>query len=462
MKTWIHACLAAGGITAAHASQYTIAETLEISQVPADFRVGFSLLTTPDRQYAAYYDTQRHMTVASRTLDSSRWIYQKLPSKVGWDSHNYVTMAIDARGNLHVSGNLHADPLVYFRTTKPGDITTFEPAEMTGELENRMTYPRFFTDHQDRLIFTYRHGGSGNGINLYNRYDPDTRTWSRLLDTPLFDGEGLRNAYPGGPSLGPDGYFHVRWVWRHTPDCATNHHLSHARSRDLVHWESTFGEQIDLPIRFDQEELVVDPIPSDGGIINGGHRLQFDSANRPVIVYHKNDADGNMQIYAARPVDGKWEHNVLTQWEHPVPFSGRGSMGFIGIRINDFSKIAPGVFGISYRHKDYGSGMLQIDEHALAAVEDKIAVQPKLPRSLNRVESDFPGMQIRRAQDLGNCGTDGVRYILHWESLGPNQDRPRQAPVPAPSTLRLHKLVPSSSISIRNRSARSTTPATEN
>lgn len=446
MKIWIHACLAVGCITAAHADapRYAIAETLEISLVPADFRVGFSLLTTPDRQYAAYYDAQRRMTVASRTLESSEWIYQTLPSKVGWDSHNYVTMAIDARDHLHVSGNLHVDPLVYFRTTKPGDITTFEPAEMTGELENRMTYPRFFTDHQDRLIFTYRHGGSGNGINLYNRYDPDTRTWSRLLDTPLFDGEGLRNAYPNGPSLGPDGYFHVHWVWRHNPDCATNHHLSHARSRDLVNWESIFGEKIDLPIRFDHEELVVDPIPSEGGIINGRHRMQFDSANRPVIVYHKSDAEGNMQIYAARPVDGKWERNVLTQWEHPVPFSGRGSMGFIGIRIDNFNEIAPGVFGISYRHKDYGSGMLQIDEHTLTPVEDKIAVQPRLPRSLNRVESNFPGMQIRRAEDLGKCGTDGVRYILHWESLGPNHDRPRQPPLPAPSILRLHKLVPSS------------------
>lgn len=446
MKPWIHACLAMVIVPAADADQpiasrYVIAETLDVSSVPADFRVGFSLLTTPDRQYVAYYDAQRRMTVSSRTLDSTEWIHQTLPSKVGWDSHNYVTMALDSRGDLHVSGNLHGDPLIYFRTRKPGDITTLESAGMIGELENRVTYPRFLTNHQDRLVFTYRHGGSGNGINLYNQYDPDTRTWSRLLEAPLFDGEGKRNAYPSLPLRGPDGFFHVHWVWRHTPDCATNHHLSYARSRDLLHWESAFGAEVDLPIRFDQNELVVDPIPGGGGIINGGHRMAFDSEERPVIVYHKSDISGNMQIYAARPIEGRWEQKVLTQWEQPVPFEGRGSMSFIGIRIGSLEKITPTVFGIGYRHKDNGSGVLQIDEVTLTPVTNEIPTIPELPSTINRVASDFPGMQIQRAEDLRGCGSDGVRYILQWESLGPNQDRAIQPPLPSPSTLRLHKLV---------------------
>ncbi|MBT7066783.1 MAG: hypothetical protein HN919_10805 [Verrucomicrobia bacterium] len=38
------------------------------------------------------------MTVASRPLDSKKWTYQGLPSKVGWDSHNYITMAMDDDG----------------------------------------------------------------------------------------------------------------------------------------------------------------------------------------------------------------------------------------------------------------------------------------------------------------------------------------------------------------------------
>lgn len=439
MKSLVGFFLAIAIVQAAPA-KFTVSESLEIAKVPADFRVGFSLLSTPDRQYAAYYDAERRMTVASRALESTAWVFQVLPSNVGWDSHNYVTMALDVAGQLHVSGNMHVDPLVYFRTETPGDITSLRPAKMTGELENRVTYPRFFTDHEDRLIFTYRHGGSGNGINLYNRYDPETRRWSRLLDTPLFDGEGKRNAYPNGPSRGPDGWFHVHWVWRHTPDCATNHHLSYARSRDLVHWESAFGEKIDLPIRIDHQAFVVDPIPAGGGIINGGHRMIFDSTHTPILAYHKNDEAGNMQLFAARAEDGKWKIQQLTDWKHPVPFSGNGSMGFIGIRITHFEQVAPDTLSIGYHHKDEGTGSFQINAHTLELIPARADLVQKIPSKLNQLESKFAGMQIQRAEDLGSCGAPGVRYLLQWESLGANRDRQPAPPHPAPSVLRLHKI----------------------
>jgi hypothetical protein len=440
MKIWT--CLIACIVTAFAASgKITVSETLELSKVPSEFRVGFSLLTTPGRQYAAYYDAEHNMTVASRALDSTKWTYQILPSKIAWDSHNYVTMAVDGAGHLHVSGNMHCVPLIYFRTEKPGDIASLKAAKMTGTFQDRVTYPRFFHDSKGHLIFTYRHGGSGNGINLYNRYDTETRTWSRLLDTPLFDGEGQRNAYPAGPTRGPDGWFHIHWVWRDTPDCATNSHLSYARSRDLIHWESAFGEKIELPIRYNQSALVVDPIPPGGGIINGGHHIEFDSGNKPVIAYHKSDADGNMQIHAARPEGGKWIHRVLTKWSRPVSFSGTGSMPFIGIHVSGLDSLASDVLVVSYRHKDYGSGSLTFDARTLSLIEGPFPALPGLPRALQKIESEFPGMEIRRADDQGSCGSPGVRYLLQWESLSANHDLARQPPLPAPSTLRLYMLV---------------------
>jgi len=432
--------IAAVTTVCAVAVDLVVAQSLEIAKVTAEFPVGFELLTTPDRQYVAYYDADRHMTVAARALNSTQWVYQKLPSQILWDSHNYVTMALDNAGNLHVSGNMHCVPLIYFRTQKPGDVTTLVPAKMTGLLEDRVTYPRFFEDQEGRLIFTYRHGGSGNGINLYNRYDAKTQTWTRLLDTPLFDGEGKRNAYPAGPTRGPDGWFHVHWVWRDTPDCATNQHLSYARSRDLMEWESAFGEKIDLPIRFDQTMLIVDPIPPGGGIINGGHRMTFDAENKPIFAYHKSDAKSHMQIYAARPQNGKWQHQVLTQWQQPITFSGGGSMPFIGISMGDFYSPSSDSFTLSYKHKDYGSGSLSFAAKSLKVLEKPISSAPSLPRSLGKIESDFPDMAIKRTSGSGTCGTPGVRYILQWETLGPNRDRPRQPPLPAPSTLRLYKL----------------------
>ena len=51
-----------------------------------------------------------------------------------------------------------------------------------------------------------------------------------MLDVPLTDGQGLMNAYQSQPTLGPDGWYHLYWVWRDTPDCSTNHDLSYMKS----------------------------------------------------------------------------------------------------------------------------------------------------------------------------------------------------------------------------------------
>ncbi len=421
-------------------SKYEIAGSLKVADVPSDFPVGFCLLTRGRRQFVAYYDKFRRMTVASRILGSREWNYRVLPHKVGWDSHNYITMALDRDGNLHVSGDMHCVKLIYYRTGKPWDISTLQRFPMTGKQEDRVTYPRFLTDREGNLVFTYRNGSSGNGMRIYNKYDRKTRKWTRLLEKPLLDGEGKRNAYPLGPLRGPDGRFHMVWVWRDTPDCATNHHLSYARSGDLVHWESAFGKRIELPITLQKKSLWVDPIPSGGGIINGCEKLAFDRSNRPIITYHKSDARGYMQIYAARPEGGKWAVHLLTAWRKPVKFGGFGSMGFIGIRISGLKKAGPGLFTMTYRHRDYGRGRLVIDEGTLRPLKKKISIVPEYPRELQRVRSAFKGMGIRRARDLGGPEEKGVRYLLQWETLGRNRDRPRKPPLPEPTPLILYKL----------------------
>jgi len=238
---------------------------------------------------------------------------------------------------------------------------------------------------------------------------------------------------------GPDGWFHAVWVWRDTPDCATNHDLSYARSKDLMHWESAFGNKVTLPIKIGQTELCVDPIPSHGGIINGCARLIFDSKNRPVINYHKSDENGNMQVYAARPKFGKWKITQLTDWDKRIEFSGGGSMEFIGIKISGLSEAAPGLLTMTYRHRDFGSGRLFIDEATLKPSEQMLELLAEFPAELSKLESDFPGLGVQRMSDIGDSGDPNVRYVLKWETLEPNRDRKREMTV-EPSKLKLYKL----------------------
>ncbi len=416
----------------------TVDMSLDISRVWSGHRVGFALLTAGDYQYAAYYDQDRQMTVACRTLDSNQWQYQKLDSRVGWDSHNYITMTADDNGYIHLSGNMHCHPLIYFRTTKPNDISTFERIpKMVGELEKRCTYPRFFTGADGELIFTYRDGGSGNGNQIYNVYDLKAQSWNRLLEKPLTDGQGLMNAYLIGPSKGPDGYFHLCWVWRDTPDCATNHDPSYARSKDLVHWETAAGATITLPMTLQNKGLIVDPVPPQGGIINGNTRIGFDSQNRPIVSYHKFDAAGATQLYNARLEDGRWKIYQTSDWTYRWYFEGGGSIGF-EIHVSPVVMRADGTLTQAYSNKKHGSGTWKLDEETLKPI-GSVKKAAKLPRNLSKLESDFPGMQVRWQSDTGASGEPDTTYYLRWETLGANRDRPRDN-FPEPTMLRLYKI----------------------
>jgi hypothetical protein len=419
---------------------------IDIAKVWSAHPVGFSLLTHGKTQYVAFYDKERRMTVAWRTLDEPSFRLHRLadpgkvtpgkwsPTQLVWDSHNSVTMAVDSAGHLHVTGNMHCHPLVYFRTTRAGDPTSLAwIGKMIGDHEDRCTYPRFLRGPAGDLIFAYRHGRSGNGVDYYNRYDPTTQSWRRLMDKPLLDGENRCNAYSHGPVKGPDGFYHLCWVWRDTPDCSTNHDLGYARSRDLVHWETSDGKPLVLPITQSTAE-VVDPVPVKGGIINGNNKIGFDSAGRLIVSYHKHDANGNTQLYNARRDARGWTIVQASQWNWRWDFFGGGSI-IRGISISPVALTPDGKLTQTWHHREYGAGGWYLDEATLKPT--KPYRSPSRP--LGRLESRFPGMHVRTAEDIGQP-VDNANYVLRWETLDANRDKPREGELPPPAMLRLHRV----------------------
>lgn len=413
-----------------------IAETLDLVPVWSGHPVQFALVTYQDRQFAAFYDENRAMTVAARTLGSSEWQLVRLPTTLGWDSHNYVAMAVDEQGYLHVSGNMHNVPLIYFRTTEPLDITTFEQvSSMVGSNEQSATYPEFFRGPQGDLIFAYRDGGSGDGNHIFNIYDTASRSWRRLFDTPFTDGQGLYNAYPVGPIQGPDSLFHLVWVWRDTPDASTNHDLSYARTRDLVNWESGSGQPLTLPITLGASDIV-DPVPAQGGMINNNTKVGFDSQNRPIVVYHKYDENGFTQLYNARLENGQWVVHKTSDWDYRWDFGGGGTLVF-EIEVEPATVQPDGTLTQRFYHAQYGGwGAFRLNEDTLAAEE---TIDPPLPypRELDTVESATPGMVVRWQSDSGAGPDPDIVYMLRWETLESNRDEPRDT-IPPPTQLKLY------------------------
>ena len=179
--------------------------------------------------------------------------------------------------------------------------------------------------------------------------------------------------------------------------------------------------------------MLVDPVPSGGGIINSGIALTFDSNNRPLVTYHKRDGNSHMQIYVARPENGVWRTHAITHWDKTIAFGGGGSMPFIGIQASGAQRLTPH----TYRHADYGSGRVLLDEETLQVVDRKVKIDPEYPPELRKSMIEFVGMEVQHALDIGESPDTQVRYLLKWETLGSNRDRPRDPPLPPASVLKL-------------------------
>ncbi|MGL4401940.1 MAG: BNR repeat-containing protein, partial [Luteolibacter sp.] len=422
-----------------------VSDGILIDRVWAGHPVNFGLLTERDHQFIAYYDSERRLTVKGRKLHSTDWTSvqpggievarrNRMSNVTGWDSHNYLTLALDRDGCLHLSGNMHADPLVYYRTTRPFDLTTLKRIDhMTGENEKTTTYPNFFTNDAGDLLFRYRDGGSGNGSDFYNVYDSEKQEWKRLFEGPLLDGEGERSAYSSGPQRGPDGLFHLIWMWRETPDAMTNHTLSYARSSDLIHWETSSGKPLTRPIQLTHAD-VIDPAKPGDGLINSAHTLGFDHEKHPVALYHRFDNVGKSQAFVARPdQQGHWVSKQISDWNFRWDFSGRGSQGR-QITLGAPSLADDGNLTASFSTNAAGSGQWLLDGTSLELIDILPASDFALPKALETPTGTFPGLGVRTRVSQG----DKDRWVLRWETLGPNRDLEyREAP--PPSELRLYQ-----------------------
>ena len=424
-----------------------IVESVVVSPVWAGHPVRFDLLTHRDHQFVAFYDADRWMTVASRVLGQATWTLARLQGRwlerrnrlstmLEWDSHNSVRMAIDAHEHVHLCGNMHVDPLIYFRTARALDVGSFERVDrMVGRNEERCTYPVFMDGLSGELIFRYRDGSSGNGVDYYNVYDPETQTWRRRLETPLLDGQGKMNAYAPEPRPGPDGMYHLVWMWRDTPDCATNHDLSYARSPDLLYWETGEGRPLELPITI-ESGAVVDAVQPGEGLINMVQSVGFDSRQWPVIGYHKYDEGGLSQAYCVRLENKRWQIYRVSDWTYRWEFAGGGSVP-AEIRLDGVQMQADGGLSMPYWHIKEGSGNWRLDQETLRPIGTYPPPADRLPKELDRVESKVPGMQVRSTMGRGKGLDHSLAYILRWETLCSNRDRPRDA-VPPPSELRVY------------------------
>ena len=420
------------GGTLLNAAEIVQSEKIDIAEVWAGHPVNFAIETKNNFQCVAYYDPDQQMNIAARTLDETTWEYKTLPTKVGWDSHNYIDMAIDDSGYIHISGNMHNVNLIYFRSKKPWSIDEFEQPGMVGSRENSVTYPVFIHGSEGKLLFQYRDGGSGDGVTIWNGYDLERKKWNRITDKGLFDNTGSVNAYSTSPVLGPDGCFHIVWMWRDTPIANTNHDLSHMKSSDLLNWQNMAGKAVTIPVSQYITDVVVDPIGSGHGLINMDFWISWDTQERAVVTYHRYDEKNVSQIYNTRWEDDRWKIYQTSSWtDFKWNLDLQGSLTH-DIAATPLSVDENGKLVQNYVYPNQDIHRWVLDEATLKPESDEVYQPPEAMKELYTVESDFHDMQV-------NWIRDG-EYYIKWESMPINQDIARNpGTYPSSGTLRLYK-----------------------
>lgn len=388
--------------------------------------MGQDILVVGNTQYVAYYDASRRLVVKSR-VGAGPWGTKVLDTSVGWDSHDGITMELDNMGNLHVAGNMHNSKLNYYVTSSPGNVASLArvPTLADSRLESAVTYPQFLKSTSGELFFKFRYGRSGNGSDYMYRFVAASRKWQVISPQGLLDGQGSSNAYSSAPIAGPDGFFHMVWMWRNTPDVSTNHSLSYAKTKDFIHWQNAQGANLTLPLT-KQSPTIVDPAPVDSGLSNPIMRIGFDGARRPVISYTRYDAARGNQLFVARADTlGTWYRTQITRWNGVFPVTGTGSIRF-PFAVGSAEPGAPGTLKLSYSCSGKGRTVV-LDEKSLAVKSDAPSVSPLVGKPVLpvlRKDSKLVTHQVLTEADKS-------LYILRWRSMPVNGDKPRAVIPPA-------------------------------
>jgi hypothetical protein len=396
---------------------------LGIDRVWGGTRVRFSAVETNSSIYISYYDQDRYLSISKVDKCTHQVSKIRLPSRfVGWDTHNYVALAVDKAGRVHVAGNMHNSPLVYSRMSEPENLESMSQlTSMVGVEEERSTYPLFFRFPDGALGFSYRSGEAGNGKEILNRFDGEK--WSRWLDQPLFAPEDEKhpiNAYHTGFITGPDGFYHVAWVW-HKYFAENSFHINYAKSNDLKNWQDSRGGKLTLPITPANAEIV-DPVPRGNGLLNS-IRLGFDNEGRPVISYLKFDAHGFSQLFHARKEMEGWKCTQSTDWRYRWDPRGSGTppspISFSGIAVRD------GLLLEHVRHPEIGSVTFKYQPETLKV--DSVLKNFKWNKWPKVKREKIKGAVMSVLPVIEQDGKHSPHYAISWLSHpADNGDKPRE------------------------------------
>ncbi len=306
-------------------------------------------------QYAAFWNTSRHVVMARRALPSGAWSTFEFTDYTlsADDAHNTISLGIcPADGTLHLSFDHHSNNLHYRKSvaglvTSPSTATwaasSFSAVTSSlvgGITVSLVTYPRFVTEPDgSKMLFEARIGTSGSGDEYLWEYDTATHAWTSL-GMYVYGTVDSINAYPHGLSYTKAGSrLHMSWCWRETPDASTNHDLLYIYSDDHGRtWKNNAGSTVATTgsafATKNSSGIKVWTINQNRGLINQEHMAVDATGRVHVLLSHMPDAQADDANFTSarsksqffdywRNTSGIWTRTVLGL---PVVASFRGKL----------------------------------------------------------------------------------------------------------------------------------------
>jgi hypothetical protein len=283
-----------------------------------------SIASFNDTQFIAFYSADRHMVIAKRNVYEDHWTINTTRFTANTDdAHNIISLIIDGGGYVHLAWDHHNSKLRYCKSVSPLSLELGPEQSMTGELEQKITYPEFYKLKNGNLIFLYRAGESGNGNLVMKSYNLRSKKW-KLVQSNLIDGEGIRNAY-WQACVDVRGTIHLSWVWRESPDVASNHDLCYAKSDDGgVTWKKSTNERYILPINEATAEYVT-RIEQHHELINQTSMTADENGLPFIASYWREDKSDIPQYHIAYLKETKWKIVDLGFRQTGFSLSGGGT-----------------------------------------------------------------------------------------------------------------------------------------
>lgn len=283
-----------------------------------------SLVSFGDWQYIAFYNKDGFVVLGKRKWSDTKWKIKQTQYKGNVsDAHNIISIMIDGDGYLHIAWNHHNNRLHYAKSKEAGSLELTNELSMTGKQESKVTYPEFYRMPGGNLLFFYRDGESGNASLVLNQYNIKTKTWKQLQSN-LIDGEGQRNAY-WQACVDAKGSIHLSWVWRETPDVASNHDLCYAFSKDGgLSWQKSTGEFYKVPITAATAEYAFH-IPQKSELINQTSMFADADGYPYLATYWREEGSSIPQYHLVYKTKKGWKKEELAFGKNAFSLSGTGT-----------------------------------------------------------------------------------------------------------------------------------------